>query len=94
MSVSKPPRWCPHGRICLQKIEAGKIEVVPFGGFNIIVDDTNTVHRSALCFEQCQHFKKTFSGEVHCALEPRSPFISVIVGSIIISLALLIVKYF
>ena len=92
--MSVHTKWCPHGRICLQKIESGKIEVVPFGGFNIIVDDSNTVHRSALCFEQCQHFRKTFSGIVRCALEPRSSLLPVIAGSIIISLALLTVKYF
>lgn len=81
-------KWCPYGRISIQKIAAGKIEIVPFGGFNTIIDDTNTIHRPSLCCEQCAHFQKNVMGQVRCALEPPSPFLSILVGSIIISLTL------
>lgn len=81
-------KWCPHGRISIQKISAGEIEIVPFGGFNTIVDDTNTVHRPALCCEQCAHFQKNFMGRERCALEPSSLFFPIIAGSLIISLTL------
>ncbi len=91
-------KWCPHGRIARFARSQGRIELISFGGFNIIEIDPhngNMNYRTPCIGDKCTHFKKSpfFRGKGRCGLEPQSSSFSILLAYLLVAGFVIAFKY-
>ena len=80
-------KWCPHGRIARFARSQGRIELISFGGFNIIEIDPhngNMNYRTPCIGDKCKG---------RCGLEPQSSSFSILLAYLLVAGFVIAFKY-